>query len=103
MVDTASGGGGDDTLSALAGNDTVSGDAGDDTITPGTGLDTVVFAPGDGADTVVGFDHNATGGQDKLDISAFGITAANFNAEVTRTDLGADVRVTIVDTVRRSP
>ena len=100
-VDTASGGGGDDTLSALAGNDTVSGDAGNDTITPGTGLDTVVFAPGDGADTVVGFDHNATGGQDKLDISAFGITAATFNAEVTRTDLGAieaGVRVTIVDT-----
>ena len=43
---------------------------------PVTGLDSVVFAPGDGADTVVGFDHNATGGQDLMNISAFGITAA---------------------------
>ena len=112
VADTASGGDGNDTMTALAGNDTVSGDGGDDTIdagtgndtvsggagtdaiTPGTGLDVVVFAPGDGAATVVGFDHNVTGGQDLMNISALGITAGNFGT-VIRTDLGADVRVTI--------
>ena len=59
----------------------------------------MVFAPGDGADTVAGFDFNPTGGQDKLDISAFGITAGTFNnTTVTRTDTGANVLVTIVGT-----
>ncbi len=61
---------------------------------PVTGLDVVVFAPGDGAATVAGFDHNPTGGQDLMNISALGITAGNFGT-VIRTDLGADVRVTI--------
>ena len=35
------------------------------------------------------------GGQDHLDISAFGITAATFGDHVALTDLGADILVTI--------
>ena len=100
QADVASGGGGNDTMTGLAGDDRVSGGPGNDAITPGAGLDVVVFAPGDGAATVAGFDFNPTGGQDKLDISAFGITAGTFNnTTVTRTDTGANVLVTIVGTV----
>ena len=52
----------------------------------GAGNDIFVFAPGFGNDTIAGFDANAAGGgQDLLDISALGITAATFAAEVTIT------------------
>ena len=96
--DTISGGGGNDAINAGTGNDTVSGGPDNDAITPGGGLDVVVFAPGDGSDTVAGFDFNPTGGQDKLDITAFGITVGTFNGAVTRTDTGPSVQVTIVGT-----
>jgi hypothetical protein len=49
----------------------------------GAGLDTFKFAALFGADVIAGFDANPTGGQDKLDISALGITAATFAANVT--------------------
>ena len=98
QADVASGGGGNDTMNGLAGNDTIAGGPDNDAITPGGGLDVVVFASGDGTDTVAGFDFNPTGGQDKLDITAFGITSATFNGAVTRTDIGPSVLVTIVGT-----
>ena len=50
---------------------------------------------GGGSDTITGFDADVTGGQDQLDISALGITAGNFAASVTITDLGADTQVAI--------
>ena len=66
----------------------------------GTGNDTFVFATGFGNDTISGFDANPTGGQDLLDISGLGITAATFAANVTITDLGANMQVTIgTDTI----
>ena len=80
-VDILTGGAGNDILDGGEGNDTVNGGAGNDTITggagndsliaTGAGFDTLVFAPGFGNDTVTGFDANATGGQDLIDITAY--------------------------------
>ena len=54
----------------------------------GNNADTFTFAAAFGADTITGFDANPAGtgntaGQDRLDISALGITAATFAADVT--------------------
>ena len=54
----------------------------------GNNADTFTFAAAFGADTITGFDANPAGtgntaGQDRLDISALGITAATFAANVT--------------------
>ncbi|MFT3729113.1 MAG: calcium-binding protein [Terricaulis sp.] len=85
-ADNLSGGGGDDVLIGGAGNDALNG---------GAGNDTFVFTGGGGHDTITGFDANPSGGQDLLDISGFGITAADFAARVSIVDLGADTQVTI--------
>jgi Ca2+-binding RTX toxin-like protein len=61
----------------------------------GSGNDRFVFAAGFGSDRILGFDADPSGGQDLLDISAMGITAANFSAHVTFVDLGADFQITI--------
>ena len=73
-VDTLFGGAGIDTLSGGAGNDILIGGAGNDIMNGNAGLDTFVFADGFGNDTIRGFDANVIGGQDLLDIWAFGIT-----------------------------
>ena len=104
--DTISGGGLDDTLFGNLGADTLNGDGGIDTLIGGAGNDIMnggagndffVFAPGFGNDTISGFDANATGGQDLLDLTGFGITnaAADFAARVSIVDLGANTLVTI--------
>nr|WP_235576639.1 hypothetical protein [Pseudomonas taeanensis] len=47
------------------------------------------------------FDANPVGGQDLLNIAALGVTAANFAANVTIADVGADTLVTIgADSIR---
>jgi len=61
----------------------------------GTGTDTFIFGPGFGNDRILDFDANPKGGQDFLDISGFGITAATFATRVTIADVGADTLVTI--------
>jgi Ca2+-binding RTX toxin-like protein len=73
------------TLSGGAGNDTLNGNGDDDILNGGAGND-----------TINGFDADPAPGvldQDRLDISARGITAATFAGSVTITDLGADTRV----------
>ena len=55
----------------------------------GNGDDTFVFSPGFGDDTIKrGFDANAKGGQDLLDVSDLGITAGDFATKVVIEDLG---------------
>jgi len=77
-------GGGNNVLSGLGGNDTISGGAGSDTMTGGAGNDMFVFGPGFGNDVITDFDANPTGGQDHLDLSAFGPDiAANFTQHVS--------------------
>jgi hypothetical protein len=68
----------------------------------GAGNDVFVFAPGFGNDRIINFDANPAGGQDLIDITAFGITAATFGDRVVIADVGADTLVTIdgTDTIR---
>ncbi len=94
-ADDIRGGTGNDTLNGNGGIDTIRGGGGTDTITPGAGNDIVVLEVGDGTNTVNGFDSNPTGGQDRLDVRALGVTAANFNATVVRTQVGGNTRITI--------
>jgi Ca2+-binding RTX toxin-like protein len=93
--DTLDGGTGNDRLDGGAGNDRLIGGTGDDTLTGGSGSDTFVFAPGFGRDVITDFDANPAGGQDYLDISAFGITSASFSTRVQVADIGPSVLVTI--------
>ena len=94
-ADTLNGRGGADNLAGGSGNDILIGGAGNDTMNGGNNLDTFAFAAGFGADTITGFDSNPVGGQDVLDISALGITAATFAANVSIAQQGASVVVTI--------
>ena len=88
LADVVLGGLGADTLNSGNGTDTITGGDGNDTMNGGGDADTFTFAAGFGADIINGFDANPAGigtatGQDKLDISALGITAATFGANVT--------------------
>ncbi|MEZ0172253.1 peroxidase family protein [Microvirga sp. TS319] len=82
--DVLDGGSGDDTLDGGSGDDTIIGGAGNDTINLGGGGNDVIAytAPGFGADVINTFDANAQGGQDRIDLSTLGITAATFTARV---------------------
>jgi Ca2+-binding RTX toxin-like protein len=62
--DRLSGGSGDDRLFGEGGLDTLIGGTGDDSLDGGSGGDTFVFALGDGADSISGFDVT----QDQIDI-----------------------------------
>jgi Ca2+-binding RTX toxin-like protein len=99
--DALNGGAGSDTLNGGAGSDTLNGGAGRDVMNGGVNNDVFVFGPGDLVDfpdtnsalvnllaqgivdRINGFDANPAGGQDLIDISGFGITAATFNADVS--------------------
>lgn len=96
-ADTLLGGAGADTINGGGGDDNIAGGNGNDTMNGQGGLDTFWFSAGFGADRIIGFDANPAGGQDKLNISALGITAANFAANVTITSAGggADTLITI--------
>ncbi|MFJ2685092.1 peroxidase family protein [Pseudomonas sp. NPDC087342] len=91
--DTLLGGIGNDSIDGGAGSDTVTGGAGNDLMDAGNGNDIFLFAAGFGADQIFNFDANAAGGQDLLDISAFGVTAGTFAATVIITDVGADTLI----------
>jgi len=67
--DTISGGDGHDRLFGGHGSDVIAGGSGNDVLFGGGGADYFVFGHGDGTDTVFGF----RAGQDKIDLSAFGI------------------------------
>ncbi|MDX1722567.1 MAG: peroxidase family protein [Pseudomonas sp.] len=83
------------------GNDVIAGGAGNDVLNGGLGNDIFVFGAGYGNDMIMGFDANPAGGQDRLNIAALGVTAANFAANVTIADVGADTLVTIgADSIR---
>ena len=89
------GGAGNDTLRGLDGNDRLTGGAGSDTLEGGNGNDVFVFTAGFGNDSILGFDANPVGGQDLLDLTGLGVTAATFATRVAIVDLGASLQVTI--------
>jgi Ca2+-binding RTX toxin-like protein len=98
--DAIDGGAGDDVLFGGDGNDTISGGAGDDLIFGGSGNDTfVVSSPLDGHDIILGFDGDAAGGQDTLDLDALfdglGVAAAGRAARVSVADNGASANVSV--------
>ena len=79
-TDTINGGGGGDTLEGGAANDALNGGAGNDFFR--------YLLGGFGNDTISNFDANPAGGQDKIDLSGLGVTAANFASKVTITNTG---------------
>jgi Ca2+-binding RTX toxin-like protein len=89
------GGDGKDELDGGRGADLLDGGAGRDSMTGGAGTDTFRFAAGFGRDVIADFDSNPAGGQDFLDISAFGITAADFAARVDIHNVGFATMVMI--------
>ncbi len=105
--DTVTGGNGNDMLYGEAGNDTINGGAGtdiliggtgNDSITGGTGIDTVLYQSVlDGHDVVVGFDGNAAGGQDTLNLDvlfdSLFVADADRAGRVSVLDKGASVDV----------
>lgn len=102
--DLLDGGDGNDTINGGDDNDTIIGGAGNDTIDVGGGFNTVVYnAAGFGGDIINSFDSvgGTAANQDLINISALGITAANFAQRVTIADIedGAtdDTLITIYD------
>jgi Ca2+-binding RTX toxin-like protein len=82
-VDLIYGGGGADTINGGGGNDAVVAGPGNDLVTVTTGNDHLRLGAGFGADSVNGFDANAGGGQDLIDVTALGIRASTFSGSVT--------------------
>jgi Ca2+-binding RTX toxin-like protein len=89
--DAIDGGDGDDVLFGGDGNDTISGGAGDDLVFDESGNNTfVVSSPLDGHDIISGFDGDALGGQDTLNLDALfdglGVAAADRAGRVSIAD-----------------
>jgi Ca2+-binding RTX toxin-like protein len=95
FADTLIGDDGNNDLSGCGGDDTLVGLGGDDRLSGNEGSDSFVFAPEFGHDRITDFDANPAGGQDFLDISAFGISADNFTDRVAIADAGPDTLVSI--------
>jgi Ca2+-binding RTX toxin-like protein len=105
--DTLNGSGGNDHLDGGDGNDALNGGNGVDRLTGGIGNDIMnggssndvfVFADDFGNDTINGFDANAAGGQDRLNIATLAIQLgisdeASFAANATIQDLGNNTLV----------
>jgi uncharacterized protein (TIGR03118 family) len=90
--DTLKGGGGRDHLAGGAGNDRLFGGSGKDKLEGGAGNDFLdgggsedvfVFGVGFGNDRIAHFDAKPRGGQDKIDLTAFGLTAETFEDQVS--------------------
>jgi Ca2+-binding RTX toxin-like protein len=96
--DSLSGDGGVNKINGNNGDDIITGGGGNDNLTGGVGSDTFVYAAGAGNDTINDFDAWVVGGQDFIDVSAFGINAGNFAARVAIIDTGADTVVRIDNT-----
>ena len=93
--DRLKGGRGDDQLSGGAGGDYLRGGRGDDLLSGGTGSDRFVFAGEFGHDAIVRFDARPAGGQDRIDLRAFGFSPGSFEDSVIVEDLGEDTRIRV--------
>jgi Ca2+-binding RTX toxin-like protein len=88
QADDIYGGMGDDTLYGGGGADLLAGGRGDDVLSGGAGADIFVFNRNAGNALIADF----TNGQDRIDLSNFGIEVANFPADLlaAATDLNSD-------------
>jgi Ca2+-binding RTX toxin-like protein len=107
--DRLNGGNGADSISGSEGNDTINGGNGADTVTGGEGNDTIDVSLGndivrytsvvDGRDVISGFDGNAAGGQDVLDLEALFdalmVAGPGRAARVSIVDNGASVQIRV--------
>ncbi len=88
--DTINGGGGNDFIDGGTGNDTINAGTGDNVIVGGDGNDIINLTTSNGTDDIIrytasnfgadiinGFDANAAQGQDRIDLSAFGLSASD--------------------------
>lgn len=78
---------GQDTAEALfgaAGDDTISGNGGGDRLSGGAGSDTFIFTNTDSLETIVDFE-DGIGGQDIIDVSAYGFAAAEDVLDLAQT------------------
>ena len=98
-IDMIDGGAGNDNISGSALNDIIRGGAGNDTLAGGNGDDVFAYIPGSGSDAINNFDAVATGGQDQIDLTGLGVTAASFASQVKISRAGSNVRI-IVGNVR---
>jgi Ca2+-binding RTX toxin-like protein len=90
--DVVSGDEGDDRLWGNGGDDRLIGGADDDWMSGGAGDDLFVFADGDGADTVQGF--QAGGGtEDRIDFSGQSAVADFADVVSTATQVGANTMI----------
>ncbi len=96
-ADTLNGGNGVDTVNGGADNDVIAGDAGNDILNGNGGQNVFVYGAGADNDTITGFDAAPAGGQDKVNLSSLGITAANFAARVAVAGNGGNARITVRD------
>lgn len=99
-IDTLLGGDDADTLDGGNGNDTLVGGGGDDTIIVSKGNDMAVYQSTlDGHDLITGFDGNAAGGQDLLDLETLfnnlSVGVGDRAARVQITDKGTTVEVRV--------
>ena len=83
------------TIFGTVGNDTITGGAGNDVMTGAGGNDVFAFFAGFGNDVINDFTTGPVGGQDLLDISGLGVTAATFAASVTIAASGASTLITV--------
>jgi Ca2+-binding RTX toxin-like protein len=86
---------GNDELFGGQGHDRLEGGGGDDHLYGGSGNDTFVFGKLSGHDTIYDFDANPRGGQDKIDLTSLGLTAATFASEVTMSASGDGTLVSL--------
>jgi Ca2+-binding RTX toxin-like protein len=82
--DTLCGGEGNDVIDGGSGNDWVISDQGNDYLLFTRGNDTISLRPGFGNDVVIGFDSSSqgSGGQDRIDVSAYGFTSDAFGSGI---------------------
>jgi Ca2+-binding RTX toxin-like protein len=98
LVNVLDGGAGADQISAGTGSDFISGGLGDDILTGGGSGDTFLFSANFGADRITDFDAIGNGTlaqQDKIDVSALGITATDFASRVVITTDVSGALITI--------
>ncbi len=105
--DTLWGDEGNDQLQGGAGDDILVGGAGDDRIDPNHGADTIIFRNGDsGHDRINGFDAR----EDILDFRGLGLSAGDFEFEVSGRDLlitvqghGVQAEITLINRANIDP
>ena len=97
LANSIAGNGADNVLHGGDGNDTLKGNGGNDHLYGDGGNDYFAFGFNAGHDTIWDFDANPSGGQDRIDLRALGITTTSFAADVTIEASGLDSLITLLD------